>query len=60
MDEVARLAVIALSVGRSKDLARVLALREAGAVDDERIAELAGDYGLQAAWQSFKERFDAR
>jgi len=54
------LAVIALSVGRPKDFARVLALREAGAATDEQISELAARHGLGAAWQRFKERFDAR
>jgi hypothetical protein len=52
------LAVIALSVGRAKDFARVLALREAGAVTDERIAELAARYDLAPAWKAFLERFD--
>ena len=51
------LAVIALSVGRAKDLARVLALREAGAVSDGAIAELALRHGLLAEWQRFGERF---
>jgi hypothetical protein len=51
------LAVIALSVGRSKDLARVLALREAGAVTDGEISDLADTHGLTAKWQEFKERF---
>lgn len=54
------LSVIALSVGRAKDLARVLALREAAAVTDTQIAELAGHYGLSAAWQEFLERFSAK
>ena len=52
------LAVIALSVGRAKDLARVLALREAEAVTDEEIAALADRHGLAAAWSTFLERFD--
>lgn len=53
------LAVIALSVGRAKDLARVLALREAAAVTDDQIAALAGHHGLASAWKSFQERFHA-
>jgi hypothetical protein len=53
------LAVIALSVGRAKDLARVLALREAGAATDDEISGLAARFGLSAAWTSFLERFDA-
>jgi hypothetical protein len=54
------LAVIALSVGRAKDLTRVLALREAQAVTDEEIAALADRHGLAAAWSSFLERFDEK
>lgn len=52
------LAVIALSVGRAKDLARVLALREAAAVTDEEMASLSSRFGLSAQWQKFRERFD--
>jgi hypothetical protein len=52
------LAVIALSVGRAKDLARVLALREAGAVTDKEISDLAMRHNLTAEWNLFKERFN--
>lgn len=52
------LAVIALSVGRSKDFARILALRESGAASDDAIATLACKHGLSEQWQRFKERFD--
>ncbi|MFH0725131.1 MAG: hypothetical protein V2B19_02040 [Pseudomonadota bacterium] len=52
------LAVIALSVGRAKDFARVLALREAGVVADLEISELAMRHGLASAWKVFLERFD--
>ncbi|MCD4749224.1 MAG: hypothetical protein K8R59_07610 [Thermoanaerobaculales bacterium] len=52
------LAVIALSVGRAKDFARILALREAGSVDDEQIFVLADHHGLADAWQKFLVRFD--
>ena len=52
------LAVIALSVGRAKDLARVLALREAGAVTDKEISDLAMRHNLTSEWNLFKERFD--
>jgi len=52
------LAVIALSVGRAKDFARVLALREVSAVEDDQIAALAGRHGLADAWRRFLERFD--
>lgn len=54
------LAVIALSVGRAKDFARILALREAGAATDEQIAKLATEYGLASAWKSFQEKFNAK
>jgi len=52
------LAVIALSVGRAKDFARVIALREAAAVTDEQIAELAAKHNLVSAWATFLKRFD--
>ena len=52
------LAVIALSVGRAKDFARVLALREAGAVNDKEISDLAMRHNLTSEWKLFKERFD--
>jgi hypothetical protein len=52
------LAVIALSVGRAKDFARVLALREAGAVKDKEISDLAMRHNLTSEWKLFKERFD--
>jgi len=51
------LAVIALSVGRAKDWARVLALLESGSVDGDGIQRLAGRHGLTASWQRFKTRF---
>jgi len=52
------LAVIALSVGRAKDLTRILALRETGAVSDEQIRELAARHELLPAWSMFVSRFD--
>ena len=51
------LAVIALSVGRSKDAARILSLLEAGAVARSRIGELAALHGLTEEWRRFEERF---
>lgn len=51
------LACIALSVGRAKDFARVLALREADAVTDDALSALADRYGLTAEWQLFRRRF---
>jgi len=52
------LAVIALSVGRPKDFARVLALREAGAVKDKEISDLARRHNLNSEWKLFKDRFN--
>ena len=51
------LAVIALSVGRAKDFARILALLEAGSVTPEGIAILAQRHGLSDAWTRFETRF---
>jgi hypothetical protein len=51
------LAVIALSVGRAKDLARIVALLEAESITPEEIASLATKHGLGEAWRSFGARF---
>ena len=51
------LAVIALSVGRAKDFARILALIEAASVTPEEIAILAHRHGLSNAWARFQGRF---
>jgi hypothetical protein len=51
------LAVIALSVGRAKDMARVLALLESGAVSAETVTLLARRHGLEDAWTRFRSRF---
>jgi hypothetical protein len=51
------LAVIALSVGRAKDFARILALFESQTVTRETVAALAERHGLSAAWRKFEERF---
>lgn len=51
------LGVIALSVGRAKDYARILALLESGSVSREAIERLAGRHGLAEAWQRFEKRF---
>jgi len=51
------LAVIALSTGRAKDFARILALIEAGSVEMESVARLAADHGLQSEWSGFREKF---
>jgi len=51
------LAVIALSVGRAKDYARILALVEEGVVRNEEIQNLAGKYDLADAWKNFEKRF---
>jgi hypothetical protein len=51
------LAVIALSVGRPKDFARVLALLESGGVGRDEVRALAARYGLAGAWDRFASRF---
>lgn len=51
------LAVIALSVGRAKDLTRVLSLLESGSVTRESIRALAERHFLSDGWQRFEDRF---
>ncbi len=51
------LAVIALSVGRAKDLARVLALLESESVTPREIGSLAEKHGLGEVWKGFAARF---
>ena len=51
------LAAIALSVGRAKDHARILALLESEAVPREEIETLAARHGLKTQWANFKRRF---
>jgi len=51
------LGVIALSVGRAKNFARILALLESGSVTEEAIERLAALHGLTEAWQRFRTRF---
>jgi len=51
------LAVIALSVGRAKDFARILGLLESGAVSREKIGSLATRHGLSEEWRRFEGRF---
>lgn len=51
------LAAIALSVGRSKDFNRVVALLEAGVVDRDSLERLATRHGLTEKWTSFRRRF---
>lgn len=50
------LAVIALSVGRAKDLTRILALLESGSVSRGEVARLAAEHGLTGAWERFERR----
>lgn len=51
------LAVIALSVGRAKDFARILALQESKTVKDNQIELLADRHGLSQNWKQFRKRF---
>ena len=51
------LAAIALSVGRAKDFARILALLESNAVTPDEIEKLAIRLGLQPEWSAFRKKF---
>lgn len=51
------LGVIALSVGRPKDFARILALLESDSVSREEIGQLAARHGHAEAWKRFERRF---
>jgi len=51
------LAVIALSVGRSKDHLRVISLLEAAAVTQDEVAALAARHGLSDRWAQFRRRY---
>ena len=51
------LATIALSVGRAKDYARILALLESSASTRDEIGRLAARHGLSEAWRRFEARF---
>jgi len=51
------LAVIALSVGRAKDMARILGLLESKSVTPDAAGALARKHGLADAWSRFEARF---
>ena len=51
------LAAIALSVGRAKDYARILALLESGAVTAHEVERLASSLGFDSEWKSFRGKF---
>jgi len=51
------LGVIALSTGRPKDYARILALLESGSVRRDGLQKLAERHGLSGEWRRFQERF---
>jgi len=51
------LAVIALSVGRPKDLTRILALLDSGSIGWEELAVAAKRHGLEDQWERFQRRF---
>ena len=55
--DAAHLAVIALSVGRNKDLLRVLSLLQAGSVTRRQVARLAAQHQLADRWTRFEQRF---
>jgi hypothetical protein len=51
------LAAIALSVGRPKDLTRILALLDSGSVDREDLDQVAKRHSLKDQWERFQRRF---
>lgn len=51
------LAAIALSVGRSKDISRIIALLEAEAVTRTELESLASRHDLTEKWVAFRKRF---
>jgi len=51
------LAVIALTAGRAKDYARILALLESSSATRDQIASLASRHGLADAWRRFEAKF---
>jgi len=51
------LAAIALSVGRTKDFLRILALLESESVTAEQIGRLAARHSLAEEWRAFETRF---
>ncbi len=51
------LAVIALSVGRTKDFLRIISLLESESISKNMISVLAEKHGLSDAWVSFKKRY---
>jgi hypothetical protein len=53
----AHLAVIALSVGRPKDLLRIHSLLNAKAVTNEKVENLAERHGLLDQWRKFERKF---
>lgn len=50
------LAAIALQLGRAKDLARITALLDSGAVDQMQLSLMAGSHGLTERWQTYVRR----
>ena len=51
------LALIALSTGRPKDYARILAMIESGAVSLTKLEPLAARHGISGQLRAFKTRF---
>lgn len=47
----------AVTTGRAKDYARVVALLESGAANREHVERLCAEHGLTPAWKRFKTRF---
>ena len=55
--QAVHLAVIALSVGRAKDLTRILSLLESDSVTRTQIGEVAARHGLAESWRKFEAKF---
>lgn len=51
------LAAIALQTGRAKDLARIVALNDARALDMQHITDILARHGLSTKWQNYREKY---
>lgn len=51
------LALIALKTARAKDFTRILSLLESGAVNIEKLGQMAAENDLATQWESFQARF---
>jgi hypothetical protein len=51
------LVAIALRTGRPKDKIRMTQFIESGILDEEKLKQILGRYGLLAKWQDFKHKY---